>query len=193
MSYAPDGRPLALVVVESMLGNTEAVAHVVAQALERVGYGVTLHEVGDPAMPTGRLDTDLVVVGAPTHAFSLSRPSARADAARHGASAAAVRTGLREWLSEVTPAHGRRVPLLAFDTRVQRARRLRGAAGPRACVLARHRGFAVHRRPGSFMVADNVGPLLGGELPRAEIWVTTAVADLAPRPGRQHEPVAAAR
>lgn len=192
MSYAPAGAPRALVVFESMFGNTEAVAHVVAQALERVGYGVTLHEVGDPATPTDRLDLDLVVVGAPTHAFALSRPSTRTDAARHGAPAAMVRTGLREWLAEVTPAHGRQVPLLAFDTRVQRARRLTRAAGPRACALARHRGFAVDPRCGAFMVADNVGPLLGGELARAEIWVTTAVADLASRRGRAVEPVAAA-
>lgn len=93
----------------------------------------------------------------------------------------------------MTPAHGRQVPLLAFDTRVQRAHRLPRAAGPRARVLARHRGVAVRPGHGAFLVADNVGPLLGGELARAEIWVTTAAGDLAARPGRPLEPATAAR
>lgn len=188
MAHPPDGRPRALVVFESMFGNTEAVAHVVAQALERAAFVVALREVGDPATPTGPLAVDLVVVGAPTHAFSLSRPSTRAEAVRQGAPAAKVRTGLREWLAETTPAPGRQVPLLAFDTRVQRVHRLPRAAGPRACALARHRGFAVHPRPGAFMVADNVGPLLGGELARAEIWVANAAAALVERPRRRLEP-----
>ena len=41
---------------------------------------------------------DLLVVGAPTHAFSLSRPGTREEAVRQGAPAEHARTGIPEWL-----------------------------------------------------------------------------------------------
>jgi flavorubredoxin len=70
----------ALVVFESMFGNTEAIAHAVADGL-RSTMDVDVVEVGAaPASPAD--DVDLLVVGGPTHAFGLTRPSTRQDAAR---------------------------------------------------------------------------------------------------------------
>ncbi len=67
----------ALVVYESMFGNTRSVA-------SSIGTGLSRHlEVGLVAVdrcPTLDGDVfDLVVVGGPTHAFSMSRPATRAD------------------------------------------------------------------------------------------------------------------
>lgn len=45
------------------------------------------------------LDIDLVVVGGPTHAFSISRPQTRADAVEKGAQKGAAETGIRKWLA----------------------------------------------------------------------------------------------
>ena len=86
----------ALVVYESMFGNTEQVARQVADGLS--GHAqVELREVSEaPAQPDELLD--LVVLGGPTHAFSMSRASTREDARRQGATHGEVYTGLREWL-----------------------------------------------------------------------------------------------
>ena len=73
----------AVVVYESMFGDTETVAHAVARGIQDV-MDVEVREVSqvldgvDPSV-------ELLVVKAPTHAFGLSRPSTRADAVRHGA------------------------------------------------------------------------------------------------------------
>ncbi|MDN5761333.1 MAG: flavodoxin domain-containing protein [Microlunatus sp.] len=56
----------ALVVYESMFGNTEQVARAVAAGLREV-LEVTVREVSDT--PIGAVqDVDLVVAGGPTHA-----------------------------------------------------------------------------------------------------------------------------
>jgi flavodoxin len=65
----------SLVVVESMFGNTRMIADAVANGLSAAGP-VTVVEVGDaPVAPNE--DVALLVVGAPTHAFSLSRANTR--------------------------------------------------------------------------------------------------------------------
>lgn len=176
MTASSSHPPRVLVVFESLFGNTEEIALAVARALGEAGCVVSVHEVNDPDLPTRTVDADLVVVGAPTHAFSLSRPATRADAVRQGADPRRSSTGLREWLLGVSPPAGRRVPLVAFDTRVEKVRRLPMAAGPRAVRLARHRGFAVPVRPAAFLVLDTAGPLLDGEAARAEAW-TGSVLD----------------
>lgn len=180
MPDATQTRPRALVVFESMFGNTESVARTVAESLERAQYDVTLTEVNDPSTPSGRIDADLVVVGAPTHAFSLSRPSTRADAVRQGAPSAKQAIGLREWIGSAAPTRDHPVPLIAFDTRVQKVRRLPKAAGPRATWLARHRGFDVPVKPAAFLVSDTPGPLVEGELARAAAWVADVVDAVRP-------------
>ena len=65
-----------LVVYESMFGNTAEVAGAVSEGMAHE-MDVDLHEVSDaPAAVTGFVD--LIVLGGPTHAFSLSRPGTRA-------------------------------------------------------------------------------------------------------------------
>ena len=70
-----------LLVYESLWGNTKTVAETIAHALDG---DVTLVEAGD-APTTVPPDIDLLVVGGPTHAFSMSRPSTRQDAETKGA------------------------------------------------------------------------------------------------------------
>jgi hypothetical protein len=162
-------RPHALVVVESMFGNTEQVARAVADGLADGGVEASVVEVAKAPVDLPP-DVDLLVLGCPTHAFSLSRPATRADAVRQGAPPERAVTGLREWLGAVLPQDVRHSPVVAvFDTRVSKARRLR-AAGPRAVRLARRRGLTVLGRPEAFLVADTPGPLVAGELERATVW-----------------------
>jgi hypothetical protein len=166
---APDReRPRALVVVESMFGNTQQVGAAVALGLDLAGFDVDL--LGVTTAPTELPpDLALLVIGAPTHAFSLSRPSTREDAVRQGADAAQAVSGMREWLAEchdgVHPP-----PVAVFDTRVSKVRRLPMAAGPAARRLARAKGFEVLDHPAYFLVEDVSGPLAAGELARATGW-----------------------
>lgn len=161
----------ALIVYESMWGNTRAVAEAVADGLG-VADEVEVVEVGE-APPLGRVDVDLLVVGAPTHAFGLSRPATRADAAvRAGGSVISARGGVREWI-EGAPTAGLRVA--TFDTHVSRPN-LPGSAGRSAAKALRSCGCSVVVRPESFYVGGYEGPLLAGELDRARAWGAGLVA-----------------
>jgi hypothetical protein len=159
----------ALVVYESMFGNTEKVAGAVAHGLQLEGVDTGLVEAG--AAPEAlSADVDLLVVGGPTHGFSMSRSSTRADAVRQGAPAERTTTGIREWLESVwlDPA---RLPLVAaFDTRVTKVRWIPRAAGPSATRMARRRGLEPLAKPVGFLVDDVKGPLVRHELEHAVAW-----------------------
>jgi hypothetical protein len=165
-----DHPPLtALVVHESMFGNTALVAASVARGLQLAGFTVTSTEV-TRAAGLDAVDVDLLVVGAPTHAFSLSRPSTRADAVRQGAPEDRARLGVREWL-DGPAAPPDRVRLAAmFDTRVTGVRHLPKAAGTRGAHLLRRLGYSQPVRPEAFLVDGVQGPLVAGETERAVEW-----------------------
>jgi hypothetical protein len=164
----------ALVVYESMFGNTEAVARAVAGGVGEA-MEVELHEVATAPAP-GQLPTDLVVVGGPTHAFSLSRPSTRGEAIEKGATEGSQEVGLREWIGHLERgAHAEKVA--AFDTRIGSARHLPGSAARKAIKLLRHDGYESVGVE-SFYVADTAGPLLPGELKRATEWGRGLARDL---------------
>jgi hypothetical protein len=156
------------VLVESMFGNTQAVGAAVVRGLALEGFDAQVVEVLDAP---DRLPDDLalLVLGAPTHAFSMSRPSTRADAVRQGAAPERARTGMRDWLAACHPGD-RPPPVAVFDTRASKVRRLPMAAGPAARRLAHAKGFAVLDRPAYFLVDDVQGPLASGELARAAAW-----------------------
>ena len=107
------------------------------------------------------------MIGGPTHAFSLSRATTRQDAVNQGAKVDPT-IGLREWLEELPG--GDDTPFAAFDTRVDMVRRLPGSAAKAAAKMARKRGYQLLTRPESFYVQDVPGPLLDGEVQRAEVW-----------------------
>jgi hypothetical protein len=159
----------ARVVYESMFGNTATVAAAVVSGLELEGVVV---ESGDVVAEPSTLadDLDLLVLGAPTHGFSLSRARTRHDAVRQGAPPGKAVMGVREWLDAVRlPAVG--APLVAaFDTRAAKVRWLPQAAAPAALRLARQRGLETVGKPIGFLVDDIRGPLEAREPERAVAW-----------------------
>ncbi len=169
----------AVVVYESMFGNTQQVALAVATGLRAAGP-VEVAEVGTaPAL--GAIEADLVVVGAPTHAFGLSRASTRADAATRGSRPlVSAGTGVREWLGTGPARSG--TWSAAFDTHVRRPD-LPGRAGRAAAARLARAGCRALDRAESFWVGGTEGPLLDGELERAEAWGRTLGAEL-----RRHVP-----
>ncbi|MEI7054285.1 hypothetical protein WBG06_00595 [Nocardioides sp. CCNWLW239] len=153
----------AAVVYESMFGNTATVASSVANALRRTGMEVRLIPValaGADVLCTH----DLVVIGAPTHALGMSRPSTRADAVLRGAPAEVEARGIREWLDELEDAE--LVRIAVFDTRARAMRHLPGSAAKHAAHLLRRRGYDVAPAV-SFYVGGLEGPLAHDEEARA--------------------------
>jgi hypothetical protein len=167
----------ALMVYESMFGNTEEIARAIGDGLS-LEMKLDRYEVGDaPAAITDFVD--LIVVGGPTHAFSMSRPGTRAGAVRQGAPDERAATGLREWLGQLHK--GPHSELVAtFDTRLDRGRRLPGSAAKKAERVMHSLGYASvgHK---SFYVSGTSGPLLPGELDRARDWGRELGADMRAR------------
>ena len=161
----------ALVIVESSFGNTRKVGEAVA-----AGLGpdtVVVDVVGAPHHLDD--DLDLVVVGGPTHAFGMSRPATRADAARQAGLNGSNDPGLREWIDLVDGRRG--CAVATFDTkshqgstppRLGRDGGCEGSQGPhlphgrRATHLLRHRhaGAASRGRAGT---CPGVGDQAGGQ------------------------------
>ena len=157
-----------LVVHESMWGNSRAVAEAIGSAIGSAGGGeVTTVDVADA--PCNLDGVDLLVVGGPTHAFSMSRPSTRSDAVTKGAPAGRTERGIRDWLEEL-PLRRPGPSVATFDTRVGSMRHLPGSAARSAARLVRRRRLGRVVAVESFYVDDMAGPLLDGELDRAREW-----------------------
>ena len=133
----------AIVVYESMYGNTRLVAERIAGGL-RDGYEVTLRTVSE-AMDSPDPEADLVVVGGPTHVHGLSNQRTRkaaSDAADKPASGLTVEPsasgpGVREWLARM--GEGARGAAAAFDTRIDAPAALTGRpqrGSPSGCGAA---------------------------------------------------------
>ena len=165
----------ALVVYESMWGNTRQVAEAVAEGLGNATLS-EVHEVADADLA----DLDLLVVGGPTHAFSMTRPKTRHDALERGATAGTEDRGLREWLAELPK--DLRAPVATFDTRAKQVRGLPGSAAKSAGreVRRHHHGRVVDSA--SFYVEDMQGPLSDGELARARSWGHDLLSHVVPAP-----------
>lgn len=156
-----------LVVFESMWGNSRTVAEAVAEGL---GDDVPVVNVAEAPVPLPQ-DVDMLVLGGPTHAFSMSRASTRQEAKAKGADQGHLTSGIREWMAAL-PASDR-LHVATFDTRVASVRHLPGSAAKAAAreVRRRHLGRVIATK--SFYVADMAGPLLDDELDRARAWGTS--------------------
>jgi hypothetical protein len=149
----------AVVIYESMYGNTHLVADAVAAGLSVYG------EV--EVMPVAKADrarvaeADLVVVGGPTHVHGMSRPSTRnaaiAATNKEGSQLHldpdAEGSGLTEWFQTLDRVTGLAA---AFDTRAPGPPMLTGRASKRIARLLRRHGFTLLTEPESFVVTrDN--------------------------------------
>ena len=159
----------AIVVYESVYGNTRAVAEAIAEGLGRVPV-LSVHEA------TPLHDTfDLLVVGGPTHIHGMatdrSRHAAVEAAQKEGAGHidphAADEPGLRAWLGDLVPDAIHHAA--AFDTRLDKSTWFTGTAARGIAKRLRQYGIDVVDTA-SFLVAASEGPLEAGELERARAW-----------------------
>ena len=152
-----------LVVVESIWGNTDSIGRAVA-----AGIGGTVDVIkAEDAPSVIPEDVELVVVGGPTHAFSMTSPKTRESARQQGATSIPAR-GIREWIDDLSPVE-RGVRVATFDTRTV-APRLPGSAAKKAMKRLVDRGLRPAAKPETFGVHGYEGPLADGELARATEW-----------------------
>jgi len=154
----------AVIVYESLWGNTAAVAKAIAAGL---GPGV-------PALSTreaGLQDvsgSDLIVAGAPLLGFSLPteamRASIRGQASTHKVPPDLSSPTMRAWLAELPRGSGR---CAAFETRIWWSP---GSAAGTILTLLNSLGYQPLEKGARFIITGTYGPMKAGELERARLW-----------------------
>jgi len=159
----------ALVVYESVFGDTEQIAMAIAEGLAtRLPVDVVPARDAPPQVPS---DVRLLVVGGPTHAFGMPKEATREGAVQqYGAEIADTRSGLHEWLDAAQLAP--HLNAAAFDTRMDHPKlitKLDHAARTEEKLL-RGLGATLAAPAEHFVVVDAKGPLAQGEEDRARQW-----------------------
>lgn len=162
-----------LVVYESLWGNTEKVARAIGA---RLAVNADVDVFDTDGAPTSAEGYDLLVVGGPTHAFSMTRETTRADAVKSHSAPHQPNRGIREWLNDLERP-STEIPAAAFDTRVDKPR-LPGSAAKAAKHELRSLGFDTAAKQQTFRVHGYEGPLLDGEIERASRWADEVIAQL---------------
>jgi flavorubredoxin len=163
----------AVVVYESLWGNTAAIARSIAEGIGPDAVVLTT----DAARPETIADADLIVAGAPVLGFSLASDAMRDSVARSEAGAPTPpdlsHPSMRSWLDSLPRGHGRAA---AFETRIWWSPR--GATGDIERRLERA-GYRQVAKAQKFVVTDKYGPLRAGELERARQWGTELASAIA--------------
>lgn len=153
----------ALVVYDSVFGNTRQVAEAVAKALQP-GFSVQVVQV-QHLQPEALTGLDLLVVGSPTRGF---RPT----------------EDVQKWLDSLPAGSLKGVRAAVFDTRipyetikspilhvaVKLFAKGDGYAASTMGAALEAKGAALIADPLGFVVQDREGPLAAGELERAAAW-----------------------
>lgn len=164
----------AVVVYESLWGNTAVVARAVAEGIGEGAVALPTKDAGADELA----GADLIVAGGPVFAFHLSSERSRHDIAEHpepGAPAPDLSgPPIRAWLDELPAGTA---AFASFDTEV------RGPFGKGAPTIAKElegKGYRSVAKPEGFIVQGKYGPLKDGELDRARRWGASLRAALSP-------------
>ena len=173
----------AVVIYESMYGNTHQIANAIADGL-RTSAEVVVVPV-DEAEAELVKSADLVVIGGPTHAHGMSHVSTRkgaVEAAEKPGSGLVLDpdaddSGLREWFASLDQPF---TNAAAFDTRFDLPAAITGRASKGIARKLRHHGATLIAEPESFFVKKD-NHLEPDEEVRAREWgALLAVALKAP-------------
>jgi menaquinone-dependent protoporphyrinogen IX oxidase len=142
----------ALVIYDSIYGNTEKIAQAIASVLgERAT--VNLAKVGQDE-PVDWSEFELVVMGGPIHRVNLS-------------------AAMKALLKEIPKRALRGANVAVFETCYRNPRWQRGAAARKLARKARKFGGRLVAPAESFFVVGREGPLEEGEEERARQWAYT--------------------
>ena len=165
----------ALVIYESIFGNTREIAEMIAEGLSGSFDEVELAEVNDGDSSMNGID--LLVLGGPTHVWSMSRQVTRDDARTKAEDKGITPVsqgskGIREFVYDLPHDDGDTLAA-TFDTRVQKGWIPSGSAAGSAAKRLKKKGYQLFAQPQQFEVLDTGGPLQSGELERATEWGKT--------------------
>jgi flavodoxin I len=146
----------ALIVYDSVYGNTGKIAGAIAEALSPAGEVKTMRSGEIDIAKLGMFN--LLVIGSPTQG---GRPT----------------KAIQDFMLEI-PADGlKNMDVATFDTAMpgkgfalRTLVKIMGYAAPRIAISLKAKGGRLTGTPGSFWVDGKEGPLLEGELERANTW-----------------------
>jgi flavodoxin I len=138
----------ALVIYDSVYGNTEKIAQAIGEVLNNEARVVRVGE----AVPTELGTLDLLIIGSPTQG---GKPTKE----------------LQDFLSQIPENSLKNVKVTSFDTRIStRLVGIFGYAAGRILEVLKTRKGQVAAFPQGFFVQGSKGPLKEGELERAISW-----------------------
>ena len=138
----------ALIVYDSVYGNTEKIARAIAEAITPLGEVKVLR--ASEATPSELASIELLIVGSPTHG---GRPT----------------PAVQDLINKVPKLQG--INVAAFDTRIPtKLVRVFGYAAGRIAGHLTKKGGVLIASPEGFFVTGGKGPLKEGELERAAGW-----------------------
>ena len=140
----------ALIVYDSVYGNTEKIARAIAEAITPSDE-VKILRAGE-ANPSELASIDLLIVGSPTHG---GRPT----------------PAIQDLLNKVPKLSLQGINAAAFDTRFStKLVRIFGYAAGKITGSLKTKGGTLIASPEGFFVKGSKGPLKEGELERAANW-----------------------
>lgn len=150
----------ALIVIETCFGNTEQIAHAIADGLRSRGAETEVVQTSENSLPQ---PFDLLLVGSPTHIMGLPKVATRQQARVKGGNPGS--SGVAEWLASLPNLNGQRVAAFATVT----GGFFSGSASKAIEKHLRKLGATIVARE-DFTVRGMEGPLMNGELDRAKAW-----------------------
>jgi flavodoxin I len=140
----------AVIVYDSVYGNTEKIARAIAEAITPSGE-VKILRAGE-ANPPELASIDLLIVGSPTHG---GRPT----------------PAIQDFLNKLIQSSLKGINVATFDTRSQaKLAKVFGNAAGRIAGNLKRKGGTLIASPEGFLVTGTKGPLKEGEPERAAAW-----------------------
>ena len=146
----------ALIVYDSIYGNTEKIAKSIGSAITGDVEVISANKVDSSQLES----IDLLIVGSPTQGF---RPTKSVQAFIEG-----IPSDIIEDVN--VAAFDTRIPANAVGTGLRLLMKIGGYAAPRIASILKRKGGNLVLPPEGFFVKDKEGPLKEGELERAADW-----------------------
>jgi hypothetical protein len=152
----------AVVVYESLWGNTASIARAIAEGIGPGASAMTTDEATGPAID----GADLIVGGAPLLGFNLPTEQMRETIGKDSnvPTPDLSHPSIRSWLETVPTGTGR---CAGFETRIWWSP---GSAAKKISEELRGKGYSAAGKDEKFIVTGKYGPLKDGELERAKRW-----------------------
>ncbi len=154
----------AVVVYESLWGNTAAIAHAIAEGIGPEVPALSTAEASGAAIA----DADLIVAGAPVLGFQLPSDKMREGIRSNPGDAPSPpdlsHPSMRSWLEALPEGHA---GFATFETRISWSP---GGATSGITHGMERAGYRSVGKAQRFIVKGKYGPLRDGELDRARLW-----------------------